>query len=254
MLRTVSSEPVRVTCASARLSSGHASRTWSRKQWPTLSRIGCSAASSSGRIDFRPAHLWARGTTTWNGSSYRNSVTMPGGANGNATIAASMRPDFSEASSCSVRFSSRSSGICGAHSCKAGMRSGRRYGATVKMTPSFSVPASWLRPDCAISLICDASSSTALRLLDDARADRRHRDLALSPLEEPRAQLLLELLNGDRQRRLAHEAPRRGAAEAPLVRHGDDVAKLVQRHRCRCCARSRRKAAKSAASSGCFNP
>ena len=33
-----------------------------------------------------------RGTTTWNGSSYRNSVTTPGGANGSAMIAASMRP------------------------------------------------------------------------------------------------------------------------------------------------------------------
>ena len=58
MLRTVSSEFVRVTCASARLSSGQASSTWSRKQWPTLSRIVCSPASSSGRIDLRFAHLW----------------------------------------------------------------------------------------------------------------------------------------------------------------------------------------------------
>ena len=32
-------------------------------------------------------------------------------------------------------------------------------------------------------------------------------------------------------RGLAHEALLRGAAEAPLVRHGDDVAELVQRHR-----------------------
>ena len=76
-----------------------------------------------------------------------------------------------------------------------------------------------------------------LRLLDDALADRRHRDLALAALEEPRAELLLELLDRDRQRRLAHEAALRGAAEAPLVRDGDDVAKLVQRHRrCRLAA------------------
>ena len=48
MLRTVSSEFVRVTRVSARLSSGQLSSTWSRKQWPTLSRIVCSCVSSSG--------------------------------------------------------------------------------------------------------------------------------------------------------------------------------------------------------------
>ena len=56
MLRTVSSELVRVTCASARFSSGHDSSTWSRKQWPTLSRIVFSPASSAGlhRLALRP--------------------------------------------------------------------------------------------------------------------------------------------------------------------------------------------------------
>ena len=48
MLRAVSSELVRVTCESVRFSSGQASSTWSRKQCPTLSRIVCSRASSSG--------------------------------------------------------------------------------------------------------------------------------------------------------------------------------------------------------------
>jgi len=131
MLRTVSSELVRVTCASARFSSGQASSTWARKQCPTLRRIVCSAGSSSGAIDLRFAHLWPSGTTTWNGSSYRNSVTTPGGANGSAMIAASTRPDLSEVSSVSVTFSSMSSGICGASPCSAGMRSGSRYGPIV---------------------------------------------------------------------------------------------------------------------------
>ncbi len=90
-----------------------------------------SPVSSDGCTDLRFAHLCVDGTTTWNGSSYRNSVTTPGGANGSAMIAASMRPDLSEASRFSVRFSSRSSGICGASACSAGMRSGSRYGATV---------------------------------------------------------------------------------------------------------------------------
>ncbi len=52
-----------------------------------------------------------------------------------------------------------------------------------------------------------------------------------------RAQLLLELLDRHRQRRLAHEAALRRAAEAPLVGDGDDVAQLVERHRWCCAAR-----------------
>ena len=56
MLRTVSSEFVRVTCASARFSSGHASSTWSRKQWPMLSRIVFSAGElvRADRLALRP--------------------------------------------------------------------------------------------------------------------------------------------------------------------------------------------------------
>ena len=94
MLRTVSSELVRVTCASARLSSGHASSTWSRKQWPTLSRIVCSPASSSGRIDLRFAHLWPAARRPGTAPRTGTRSTTPGGANGSAMIAASMRPDF----------------------------------------------------------------------------------------------------------------------------------------------------------------
>ena len=70
-----------------------------------------------------------------------------------------------------------------------------------------------------------------LRLLDDPLADRRDRDLALAALEQRRAELLLELLDRDRQRRLADEALARRAAEAALLRDRDDVAQLVQRHR-----------------------
>src|SRR5450755_960167 len=79
MLRIVSSELLRVTGASPRLSSGQLSSTWSRKQWPTLSRIACSPASSDGSIDLRLAQGWRCGTTTWKGSSYRNSVEIPDG-------------------------------------------------------------------------------------------------------------------------------------------------------------------------------
>ncbi len=66
-----------------------------------------------------------------------------------------------------------------------------------------------------------------LRLLDDALAERRDRDLGLAALEQRRAELVLELLDRDGQRRLADEAPGGGAAEAALLRHGDDVAQLV---------------------------
>ena len=66
-----------------------------------------------------------------------------------------------------------------------------------------------------------------VRLLDDAFADRSHGDLGLAALEELRSQLLLELLDSDRQRRLAHKAALRGAPEAFLLRDRDDVAQLV---------------------------
>src|ERR1700682_4469648 len=88
-----------------------------------------------------------------------------------------------------------------------------------------------------------------LRLLDDALTDRRDRDLALSPLEELRLQLLLQLLNRHRQRGLADEAALRGTTEVFFLRHRDDVAKLVERH-----CRRLRKLAKLAPISGCLTP
>ena len=72
-----------------------------------------------------------------------------------------------------------------------------------------------------------------LRLLDDALADRRDRHLVLAALENLRAQLLLELLDRDRQRRLADEAMLRCPPEIAFLCDGDDVAKLVEGHRVR---------------------
>src|SRR6516225_11987473 len=69
-----------------------------------------------------------------------------------------------------------------------------------------------------------------LRLLDDAGAERCDGDLGFTPLEEARAQFVLELLDRDGKRRLAHETALRGAAKAAFVGDGDDVAKLVERH------------------------
>ena len=231
MLRTVSSELPRVTRESARFSSGHASSTCSRKQWPTSSRIGFSAASSSTCIDLRRAHLWPRGTTTWNGSSYRNSVTMPGGANGSAMIAASMRPLFS------ADFEMLGQVLLDLERHLRRALVQRRNQVRQQVRRDRVDHAEPQRPgELVASRLRELLDPRRLlqhllRLLDDALADRRHRDLALAALEEARAQLLLELLDRDRKRGLAHEAALRGAAEAALVRDGDDVAKLAQRHR-----------------------
>ena len=70
----------------------------------------------------------------------------------------------------------------------------------------------------------------ALRLLEHALAERRHRDLGLAALEQRPAQFFLELLDRHRQRRLADEALRRGPAEIAFLADGDDVAQFVQRH------------------------
>ena len=57
-----------------------------------------------------------------------------------------------------------------------------------------------------------------------------HRDLVAAPLEEQHAELVLELLDRDRQRRLGNEAGVGGAAEVALARHGHDVLELGQGH------------------------
>mgnify|MGYP003694094923 CR=1 FL=1 len=117
MLRTVSSELVRVTRASAGSARDRRRAPGARKQWPMSSRISVlRAASSSGRIGLAPRPLVVRAARP-PGTAPRTGirVTTPGGANGSAMMATSMRPDRSADSRCSVRFSSRSSGICGAH-------------------------------------------------------------------------------------------------------------------------------------------
>ena len=43
-----------------------------------------------------------------------------------------------------------------------------------------------------------------LGLLDDLQADRRHRDLGAAAFEERDTEIVLELANGHRQRRLEH--------------------------------------------------
>ena len=93
------------------------------------------------------------------------------------------------------------------------------------------MPTSWLRPACAISRIRAASSSTLCACSTMRSPTGVTRDLALAALEQPRAELLLELLDRHRQRRLADEALLRRAAEAALLRDRDEVAQLVQRHR-----------------------
>ena len=221
MLRTVSSELVRATCASARLSSGQASSTWSRKQWPTLSRIVCSPASSSGWIDLRFAHLWPAGTTTWNGSSYRNSVTTPGGANGSAMIAASMRPD-----------SQRRLQVLGQvlldverHLRRALVQRRDEVGQQVRRD---RVDDAELQHARRAGCVPPARSPDArrllqhlLRLLDDALADRRDRDLALAALEQPRAR-----------------APPRASGSPPTAPAGS---RSIAARRGRSCAPARRR-------------
>ena len=87
---------------------------------------------------------------------------MPGASYGSATIAASIAPERSIASRFAVRFSSMSSGIRGADRRSAATSSGRRYGATVWMTPSWSGPSSGFLP-CSATVFTRAASSSARR-------------------------------------------------------------------------------------------
>ena len=175
---------------------------------------------------------------------------MPGGLNGSAMIAASMRPACSDVSRFSVRFSSISSGISGARSLqrrnKVRQQVRRDRVDHAEPEQADQLVASRLRD------VADAGRflQHLLRLLDDALADRRYRHLALAALENLRAQLLLELLDRDRQRRLADEAMLRRPAEIAFLRDGDDIAQLVERHRS--ALRGTRRIA--APTSGCFSP
>jgi hypothetical protein len=80
----------------------------------------------------------------------------------------------------------------------------------------------------------------ALRLLDDARAERRHADVRRMALEQRDAQLLLEFLDRDGQGWLAHETFFGGAAEMPFARERDDVAQFGESHRAKRASRCAR--------------
>ena len=255
MLRTVSRDVVRVTCASARLSSGQASSTCSRKQWPTPSRIACSPASSSARIDFRrgpPVSLAA--PPTWNGSSYRNSVATPRRRerkrDDRRVDPSRLQRAFEMLGEIFLQIERHLRRPLAQRGNQVGQQIRRDRVDDAELQRACQLVAARLGnlPDLLRLL------EHPLRLLDDAPADGRHRDLALAAFEEHRAELVLELLDGHRQRRLADEAALGRPAEAPLVGDRDDVAKLVQRHRWNCWPRSRRNAAKSSASSGCLRP
>ena len=61
-------------------------------------------------------------------------------------------------------------------------------------------------------------------------ADRRQRHLGLAALEHLHAELVLQLADGQGQRRLADEAALGGAAEVQFPGDGDDVAQRVEVH------------------------
>ena len=189
-----------------------------------------SAASSAGCTVLRFAHLCVAGTTTWNGSSYRNSVAIPGGANGSATIAASMRPDRKRTSRFSVRFSSISSGICGARSCSAGIRSGSRYGRHRVYDAELERPGQLVAPRLRDLADPRRLLQHPLRLLDDALADRSDRHLVLAAFEHraPSSSSSFWIAT-DSAGWLTKHLLRR-ASEIALLRDRDEVAELVERH------------------------
>jgi hypothetical protein len=94
-----------------------------------------------------------------------------GGENGNARIATSIRPERSAVSRFSVRFSSRSSGICGAQALSAGDQVGQQIGGDrvdhAELEHAFQLVASRLRELANPRRFLEH----LLRLLDHARTD-----------------------------------------------------------------------------------
>ena len=157
-------------------------------------------------------------------------MVTPGGANGSATIAASSRPLLSSRlehlGQVLLELERHLRRELAQHRHEVGQEVRRDRVDDAELERSRELVAPGLRE------LADARGflEHPLRLLDDALADRRDGDLGLAALEQRRAELLLELVDRHRQRRLAHEALGRGAAEAPLLRDRDDVAELVERH------------------------
>ena len=69
-------------------------------------------------------------------------------------------------------------------------------------------------------------------LVHDLHAKRRHRNLGPAALENRHAQLVFELLDRHRQRRLRDVAGFRGMAKMLVPRDGDDVFEFSQSHDC----------------------
>jgi hypothetical protein len=70
----------------------------------------------------------------------------------------------------------------------------------------------------------------AARLLDHRLAARGEQHLVLVALEEPQAQLVLQLREGEGKRGLGDEALLRGAAEMALLGERHDVLELGEGH------------------------
>src|SRR4051794_31478973 len=71
----------------------------------------------------------------------------------------------------------------------------------------------------------------AARLLEQRTARGGQRDAALRAVEEPDAELLLELADLLADRRLGDVEPLRGAAEVQLFGDGDEVPEMAEFHR-----------------------
>lgn len=71
---------------------------------------------------------------------------------------------------------------------------------------------------------------SVLGLRNDLFADGRDADLAGSALEDLYVQFVFELLDGDRQGRLADETRFGGAAEVPLAGDSDNVFQFGEGH------------------------
>ena len=99
----------------------------------------------------------------------------------------------------------------------------------VGSVPSAIGPSSWSLSASATSLMAAACSSTLPRHGHDLLAERRRQDLLLAALEQ-HAELFLELLDRDAQRRLAHVATLGRAAEMLLLGQRDDVAEFGEGH------------------------
>ena len=200
---------------------------WSRRQWPSSSRISRRWSTSATLTRARAGSASAAGTASRNASSNSASVSTSAPSTGSASITASSSPRLSSSSSslvCVSRTSSRSLRIFRLQPRQhARQNVGRQRRDDAELEP----PAEQVAVAGEIDQIAGGGEDL-LGALGHVQADIGERDVARPPLDQFGADLALQLAHLHGQRRLGHRAVVRRPPEMPMARERGEITQLSQ--------------------------